>query len=128
MKPSEFQDLALCLLKSIDTYRSEMIEGISRSIIDRYYYFYFLTARELLMSNGVKLSKGPNVHKQVEKYIQDSLKDFDVCKTELASLRFKRNQASYVLEETFTSNDANDYILKIDLILSKLQQAMKKGL
>jgi uncharacterized protein (UPF0332 family) len=123
MKPDEFKGVALTLMKEISDYKDEMEEGVFRTIIDRYYYFYFLYSRECLEKVNKKVSKSPKAHFEIQKELTKLLtnkKNPNIDK-ELIALRSKRNDAFYDLDKKFSYEDTQLYISQIDRMVSHIK-------
>ncbi len=122
MKPEEFKCLALSLMKEISNYKNKMEEGAYRTIIDRYYYFYFLYSRECLEKIDINIPKSSNAHVIVQKKLTCLLiMKHPGIQNELDSLRKTRNDASYQLKKEFSGKDTQFYIQKIDKIISYIK-------
>lgn len=71
-----------------------------RSAISRAYYGAFHRARELLVSIGIVLPKGPECHTKIP-FVLENAGDADIAKagSKLSSLRAVRNDADYALQK-----------------------------
>ncbi|MCL4311172.1 MAG: hypothetical protein M1462_01920 [Candidatus Thermoplasmatota archaeon] len=125
MKPDEFKCLALSLMKEISNYKNRMEEGAYRTIIDRYYYFYFLYSRECLKELNVKVSNDPKAHNDIIKGLTNLLNNkHPSIINELKALRGSRNNASYDLNIKISSDDAQLYICQINKIISYIKDEL----
>jgi hypothetical protein len=114
MNPKEFMKFSERLLNDHSSYPGDMSEGMCRTVIDRYYYYVFLTLRSCLESLGYNISRKAEAHKEVMEHV-DNL--FGVGNL-FTTLRFTRDDATYDLNKRYTLKEATLFKAKVEKFIS----------
>lgn len=101
-------------------------EASDRSAISRAYYAAFCTARDSLLTNNCPLSKGSEVHGQVQDVLGKA-KDFDCQKIaqDLGRLRLDRNKADYDIDFPDLDDARNKALFRAAKIIERIENIPK---
>lgn len=130
MEPREFYNTAEELLKSFNRFSNK--EGISRTIVSRYYYYLYLEIREIIVSIDKTMEKelkGESVidaHKKVRNYLRDI---YYTAKRELSKYEFQQYEVESIrtlknaLSNLFKMRKEADYELDLQINREKAKEA-----
>lgn len=130
MNPGTLRQLASKFLDmESSVHESGIKEGLTRSSIEKSYYYVFLVIRESLAEVGIEISKGSSAHSEITKHFSffRNKREANSYERMMNSFRSLRNRATYELTPVITREEAMNLFEEINKFLESIEKLDRLG-